>query len=369
MAESTLGNNSDVVFLVGPEEVAIVTQRDILINQSPVFRAMLCGPLSEKGEIKIPDVEEAVFAIFVGYLNTGRCEELPENVGDLLYIAEKYDIENLSNLCVSHLENNVCPENASDVMQLMVMFDEGSLLYHKAMHIIIESITHSSDPSGFTDLSPELFDRIICSPDLDINIGNVLSAVSAWAEAECNRKDLEVTSDNIQAVIMGTSSVPETHDITFSPPVGWISLQSSHDAVFHSLKCYVSHKETSLCHIEVGAFRNSEIVYLLNMQVTIPPSSDENGIVTVRFSKPVFIKQENLHYVQVRIKGGGEIQKKKIKSTILSAGYAFVISPMPLRVRTGLIASITFSDGALWQQWHQKRNLASAIKRQSLAIE
>lgn len=312
--------------------------------------------------------EKLNFLVF-SYLNTGKCEELPENVGDLLYLAEKYDIENLSNLCVSHLENNVCPENASDVMQLMGMFDEGSLLYYKAMHIIIESITHSAVPSGFTDLSPELFDEIVFSPDLDINIENVLSAVSAWAEAECTRKDLDVTSDNIKAVIMGTSSVPETHDITFAPPVGWISLQSSHDAVFHSLKCYVSHKETSLCHIEVGAFRNSKIVYLLNMQVTIPPSSDENGIVTVPFSKPVFIKQETVHYVQVRIKGGGEIQKKQMKSTILSAGYAFAISPMPLRVRTGLIASITFSDGELWQQWHQKRNLASAIKRQTLAIE
>ncbi len=52
----------DVTFLVGSKEKIIVAHRYVLSSRSCVFHAMFCGPLAEKGDITIPDVEEDIFS-------------------------------------------------------------------------------------------------------------------------------------------------------------------------------------------------------------------------------------------------------------------------------------------------------------------
>lgn len=71
---SMYGNEllSDVCFVFGPQDtcqVKITAHKFILVTASQAFYAMLCGPLAEKGEIKIPDIEPDVFRTMLKFVN------------------------------------------------------------------------------------------------------------------------------------------------------------------------------------------------------------------------------------------------------------------------------------------------------------
>ena len=51
----------DVTFRVGPDENIIKAHKFMLASASPVFYSMFDGPMAEKGDVAIPDVEADVF--------------------------------------------------------------------------------------------------------------------------------------------------------------------------------------------------------------------------------------------------------------------------------------------------------------------
>jgi len=58
----------DVTFLLGEEQEVVHAHKFILSSRSPVFYAMFEGPMSEKGDIALPDIQKNVFLGFLGYL-------------------------------------------------------------------------------------------------------------------------------------------------------------------------------------------------------------------------------------------------------------------------------------------------------------
>ena len=55
----------DVIFKLGQSGEEMRAHKTVLICRSPVFYAMLDGPLAEKGSIRIPDMEKDVFYCFL----------------------------------------------------------------------------------------------------------------------------------------------------------------------------------------------------------------------------------------------------------------------------------------------------------------
>ena len=88
---------SDIVILVGPEEVAFHCHKIILAKSSDVFAAMFSHEDTvemEKGEIRIPDIDPKDFGDFLTFLYGGFVEN-GCNYEVLLALAEKYNVENL----------------------------------------------------------------------------------------------------------------------------------------------------------------------------------------------------------------------------------------------------------------------------------
>ena len=55
----------DVVFTVGTDDHVIKAHRYILMSRSCVFYAMFSGPLAEKSEVNVPEVESCHFKQFL----------------------------------------------------------------------------------------------------------------------------------------------------------------------------------------------------------------------------------------------------------------------------------------------------------------
>eukprot|EP00252_Welwitschia_mirabilis_P016075 TRINITY_DN35562_c0_g1_i1.p1 TRINITY_DN35562_c0_g1~~TRINITY_DN35562_c0_g1_i1.p1 ORF type:complete len:246 (+),score=36.92 TRINITY_DN35562_c0_g1_i1:398-1135(+) len=111
--EAMLDEYTDVILEV-EDGSKIKTHRIVLMSKSPVFKAMLENKMEESrsGTIKITDFSYEVLRSFVHYLYTA--EIFPDELmaGDLLVLAEKYQVKHLKTVCeklmISRVQNDNC---------------------------------------------------------------------------------------------------------------------------------------------------------------------------------------------------------------------------------------------------------------------
>ncbi|XP_071083989.1 BTB/POZ domain-containing protein 6-like [Haliotis cracherodii] len=196
----TSEHNSDVTFRVGKGEKPIRAHRYVLTSRSCVFDAMLCGPLAEKDEIKIPDVEEDIFSEMLVYLYTDDATVTPWNVIGLLHLATKYTVGGLETLCRTYLEECLSPENACLILELAHWFDEEDL-YDQAFKLVLEHGDTYFATESFKNLCRARFEKVMKSADLIAQPENAFKAAIAWAEAECGRKGSRITPKNLRSIL------------------------------------------------------------------------------------------------------------------------------------------------------------------------
>ena len=59
-------DSCDVTFRCGSERLEVKAHRYMLISRSCVFHAMFSGPMAEKSEVNIPEIEPNIFQGFLG---------------------------------------------------------------------------------------------------------------------------------------------------------------------------------------------------------------------------------------------------------------------------------------------------------------
>ncbi|OWF55514.1 BTB/POZ domain-containing protein 6-like isoform X2 [Mizuhopecten yessoensis] len=195
------GIASDVTFLVGEDKKKISAHKLVLISRSPVFYAMFEGPMAEKGEVTIPDTSEDAFRIFLRYLYTDTIDLTEKNTVPVLSVARKYCVDILVSRCEEFLNQTVSVDNACLFLELAHEF-----LMENLKTECLQLISYSPDEilqsSSFADLCPSCVVSITESDDLQAyDESDVYNAVLMWAEAECKRQNLKITSDNKREVL------------------------------------------------------------------------------------------------------------------------------------------------------------------------
>ncbi|KAI5355198.1 hypothetical protein L3X38_008093 [Prunus dulcis] len=107
---------SDVILFASSDEnsVPIPAHKGVLMNRSPVLKAMLENEMEESlsGTIKIGDVSYDTLRAFVNYLYTAEVCLDQQLACDLLVMAEKYQVQHLKDLCQKFLVANLNWDNA-----------------------------------------------------------------------------------------------------------------------------------------------------------------------------------------------------------------------------------------------------------------
>jgi len=90
---------------------------------------MLDAPMVESAEntINIMDFDARVVTGMLDYIYTGETKDLNAIAGDLLQIAEKYDLEGLKELGGHALSENLTVENSVQVLVLADLHNAGNL--------------------------------------------------------------------------------------------------------------------------------------------------------------------------------------------------------------------------------------------------
>ena len=107
--------------VVKVENEKIRAHRAILKARSPVFAAMFQHDMKENktNETEIKDVTPAAFKALLRFIYTGQCE-VGNFAQELLIAANKYDIQDLKQICAEELCRKL---TAGNVVRLLILSD------------------------------------------------------------------------------------------------------------------------------------------------------------------------------------------------------------------------------------------------------
>jgi len=117
------GRFSDCIIACGGREFPC--HKFILSARSSVFDAMFSHDMREhvQNRVDIEDLDAKVVLEMIKYIYSGQVTELDFKAADLLTAAEKYDLEELKNMCVTNLCNSIRNDNVLDMLVLVETYD------------------------------------------------------------------------------------------------------------------------------------------------------------------------------------------------------------------------------------------------------
>ncbi|KAL1007509.1 hypothetical protein UPYG_G00087760 [Umbra pygmaea] len=194
---------SDVRFVVGKGRQAqrIPAHKFVLAAGSAVFDAMFNGGMATMStEIELPDVEPAAFLALLRFLYSDEVHIGPETVMTTLYTAKKYAVPALESQCVEFLTKHLRADNAFMLLTQARLFDEPQLA-SLCLETIDKSTADAINAEGFTDIDLDTLCAVLERDTLGIRENRLFGAVVRWADAECYRQQLPLTSENKQRVL------------------------------------------------------------------------------------------------------------------------------------------------------------------------
>ncbi|CAL1268426.1 unnamed protein product [Larinioides sclopetarius] len=108
------------------ENASFSVHKNILSVRSSVFAAMFTTGVKEKREnkVNISDISPQVLKTMLIYIYTGKTGELSvQSAGELLFAADKYQLQALKRVCSDYLKSFVSVENALNTLVLGHLHD------------------------------------------------------------------------------------------------------------------------------------------------------------------------------------------------------------------------------------------------------
>eukprot|EP00112_Aurelia_sp_Birch-Aquarium-sp1_P007955 Seg1869.4 transcript_id=Seg1869.4/GoldUCD/mRNA.D3Y31 product="BTB/POZ domain-containing protein 6" protein_id=Seg1869.4/GoldUCD/D3Y31 len=202
MFNNSLMSDVQLIAGKGPNRSQIPAHKYVLAISSPVFYAMFYGSLSnsECHEVNIEDCDSDSLLEMLRYFYCDETQLTTDNVFGTLYLAKKYVVPHLEELCVVFLEKNLDADNALDIVPQAILLNEEQL-QERCLDIIDCRTTQVLDSCSFTDISRDLLKSVLARDTLWAEEIDIFKAVLRWAEKECKRSNLEITPVNLRAVV------------------------------------------------------------------------------------------------------------------------------------------------------------------------
>jgi kelch-like protein 2/3 len=94
--------------------------KTILVARSPVCLKMLTIKMEEAATntVKVEDFDSTTMRKLLRFIYCGEVKDLKENAKDLIYAAEKYEVNQLKEICIEELAKNVTEENVVESLAI-----------------------------------------------------------------------------------------------------------------------------------------------------------------------------------------------------------------------------------------------------------
>lgn len=198
------GETADVHFLVKKDDgdvERIPAHKMLLAAGSAVFNRMIYGELKETDELKetgdvaIVDASASAFAEFLQCFYMDEVELTIANVGQVMYLSEKYHIDKCKAACVELMLRDLTEENVCQAYQLAILFNEAKL-EETCTDFISRHAKDVLQSDGFLECDRVILERIVRSNSLPCPETLVFEACMAWVK-RASQKD-EITREIVQ---------------------------------------------------------------------------------------------------------------------------------------------------------------------------
>lgn len=118
----------------------IKAHKAILAARSPVFLAMLEVDMDEakKGFVNVSDFGTKALTELLRYIYCNEIEDIDEIARELIFTAEKYDLEPLKKLCIESIIKTLTADNVVEALMISHRLTNTIKLFDKSMSLIIE---------------------------------------------------------------------------------------------------------------------------------------------------------------------------------------------------------------------------------------
>nr|XP_018902559.1 PREDICTED: BTB/POZ domain-containing protein 2-like [Bemisia tabaci] len=190
---------ADINIFVGKTEQRIPAHKLILC----VGSAVLDNILSKNGKcemLMIPDIEPDIFLVLLKFLYSDVSAVTIDNVMDVLDAAKTYAVPALEKICHDYLRDNLKVSNVFLILSKAVHFDENKIR-DDCLSIIDNETKEAIESDEFTSIDLNTLCLILERNSLKIKEYDLLRATLRWSEAECNRRNLTINSENRSSVL------------------------------------------------------------------------------------------------------------------------------------------------------------------------
>jgi BTB/POZ domain len=179
MADQLIAKSNDVKFLVGPEKTEFQANKFVLAYQSSVFRQMFFSDFPSENEIIVPDVDAVAFETMINGISGLAINLDAKNVAGIYYVAEKYDLQLLRQMCKTFVVNSVDSENAVAYLNMFHHYNE-SEINEKCLSIILdEPLQYFLEPE-FLGASADVVRTILRPNNINCSLGDLKVALLDW---------------------------------------------------------------------------------------------------------------------------------------------------------------------------------------------
>lgn len=179
---------ADVFFVVATDNCSVLenlpAHKIILASCSPVFMTMFFGSLAEKGDVRIFDATAETFKVFLRYFYADDVAQYisMENVAEIVYLAQKYEIGECLDICEHFLIQNLNTDQICKGIELAEKFDLKRLKEWCKRKIYLEP-KNLLNSTSFTQCSVEVFQAILRWNAFDLRLGyDLFMFCHQWAE-------------------------------------------------------------------------------------------------------------------------------------------------------------------------------------------
>ncbi|KAL9988191.1 hypothetical protein ACROYT_G002605 [Oculina patagonica] len=187
-------------------KIVIPAHKFLLSICSPVFFAMFCGEMAEtKERIDLPDCEYEGMLELLRYIYTDEVCLNGNNVMQVLYLAEKYIIRDLTHECTEYLVKNLDISNVFCVLKHAQWYKNNDLLCH-CWDLIDKETEETLKSNEFLNMERSFVNQLVERNTLSIREVELFKVVDCWAKEECKRKQLEADG-SVKRQVLGEQIV------------------------------------------------------------------------------------------------------------------------------------------------------------------
>lgn len=293
---------SDVEFYFEHEsgDVRIPAIKSILSTSSPVFNAMFNGDLKEKGDVKITDASSDTFDEFLQFFYGQKMELTMQNIGDILNLANKYDVAELLSICVEFLKKNLKMDNILLGLHWAIKFHLNDL------KLFCESEIQKNIAEVLKMFDFGTNGEIKLTPNLDIDLDRVFPYVFSISKNILVNQSAENEKrrENVHQIVLSDSgsnqfNVSKKESIKFSVD-GHMLLTDIFISKF-SMVIDRPQIDFMMSITEEDPQKNSNLLFLEDIQI-LRSNAHYTDIHHVKLLSPIKIQPSHMYEIMIKLK-------------------------------------------------------------------